>query len=72
MQTLKGQRYAEGPRALAAVTPETTETPIEPNSMMSRVQRYACAPKARVVNGLDSAIAGIVAHVAAVDAAGRD
>ena len=72
MRTLKGQRYADGPRALATVPPETTDTPIEPDSMMSRVQRYACAPRVRTVNGLNSAIAGIVAHVAAVDAAGRN
>ena len=76
MLTLKGQRYAEGPRALEPVMREATSMPIAPDSMLGRVQQYACTPdnppEVQTVNGLDSAIAGIVAHVAAIDAAARD
>lgn len=76
MLTLKGQRYAEGPRALEPVMLEATSMAIAPDSMLGRVQQYACTPdnppETQAVPGLDSAIAGIVAHVAAIDAAARD
>jgi hypothetical protein len=72
MLTLKGHRYAEGPRPLEPVMLEATSISIASDSMLGRVQQYACTPdnppEVQVVPGLDSAIAGIVAHVAAMDA----
>lgn len=74
--TLQGHRYAEGPRPLEPVMLAATSMRFEPGSMLARVQRYACTPDdppdLQAVPGLDSAIAGIVAHVAAREARPED
>jgi hypothetical protein len=68
--TLEGRRYAEGPRDLGAMPLEATSRPVPSGGPMALVQRYACSPddrpEAQAVPGLGSAIAGVVAHVAAM------
>ncbi|MBU1347042.1 MAG: hypothetical protein KKA16_08840 [Alphaproteobacteria bacterium] len=74
--TLQGERYAEGPRHIGSIMSEPMPVDVESNSLMPLVQQYACAaddpPALQPVPGLESAIAGITAHVAANDALPRN
>lgn len=74
--TLQGEHYAEGPRHLKPTPLRATSSPVQEGGMMARIQQYACTPEnppeLQAVEGLNSAIAGIVAHVAAQAAPPED